>query len=68
VTHLRVLFAQHESSYERGVQAAWAGSSALRECLREVENRMNRISQVGTRIGDRLQVRERAFGLLLPLR
>ena len=55
---LKALFSQHEASYEREVQAAWAGSSVLRDSLREVESRMNRISQVGTRIGDRLQVRE----------
>lgn len=53
---LKALFSQQEASYEREVQAAWDGSSALRESLREVESRMNRISQVGTRIGDRLQV------------
>ena len=33
------------------------GSHAVREAFRTLETRMNKVSQVGTRIGYRLQVR-----------
>lgn len=37
-----------------------AGADAVRERFRDLEARMGRVSQVGTRIGDRLQVRHAA--------
>ena len=39
-----------------------AGSEAARERFRDLEARMNRVSTIGTRIGDRLQVGRGRWG------
>ncbi|KXZ53135.1 hypothetical protein GPECTOR_7g1026 [Gonium pectorale] len=55
VSALQGSLAAEQNRFQKALTAASRQSEAVREAFRELESRSNRVGQVGTKLGDRLQ-------------
>ncbi|GAX74293.1 hypothetical protein CEUSTIGMA_g1742.t1 [Chlamydomonas eustigma] len=68
VSQLQVSYSIHEAEYKMEVENIQTSGGAIRKSFEDLEARMARVSQIGTRIGDRLQtadsLRSRALQMI----
>eukprot|EP00877_Chromochloris_zofingiensis_P003097 jgi/Chrzof1/12789/Cz07g07190.t1 len=58
LTELQVTVNHDEAEYKAEVRALERGLDRIKDCIRDIDYRVSRVSQTATRIGDRLQTAE----------